>query len=216
VLVDLSTVSPEASAELRAVAKDHDCEMLVVPVSGNDVVARAGKLSIIASGPRAVFEETAQYLGCLGKEVTYVGDGDISRIIKICHNLYLGICFTGLAEVAILAEKQGVPRHIFLDVINKSVLGSAYSKYKTPVIANLDYTVTFTATLMLKDLNLGLRAAEASGTWLPTTRIVYDIVRSCTEDGRSEEDYTIILDKLAQKSGLTLHSEHANVTDGLS
>jgi 3-hydroxyisobutyrate dehydrogenase len=215
-LVDLSTVSPEASAELRAVAKDHGCEMLVVPVSGNDVVARAGKLSIIASGPRAVFDDAVQYLNCLGKDVTYVGDGDVSRIMKICHNLYLGICFTGLAEVAILAEKQGVPRHIFLDVINKSVLGSAYSKYKSPVISNLDYTVTFTATLMLKDLNLGLRAAEASGTWLPTTQVVHDIVSSCIADGRSEEDYTIILDKLAQRSGLTLDSEQADVTDGLS
>ena len=216
VLIDMSTISPAASSEMRGIAKSHGCEMLVVPVSGNDVVARAGKLSIIASGPRPVFEQVDRYLGCLGKDVTYVGEGDVSRIIKICHNLYLAICYSGLAEVAVLAEKQGVPRHVFLDVINKSVLGSAYSKYKTPVIANLDYTVTFTTALMLKDLKLGLQAAQESRTWLPTTQVVYDIVQSCVADGRSEEDYTIILDKLAQRSGLQLESEHADVTDGLS
>jgi 3-hydroxyisobutyrate dehydrogenase len=216
VLIDLSTISPTASSEMRNIAKSHGCEMLVVPVSGNDVVARAGKLSIIASGPRPVFDQVDRYLGCLGKDVTYVGEGDISRIIKICHNLYLGICYSGLAEVAVLAEKQGVPRHVFMDVINKSVLGSAFSKYKTPVIANLDYTVTFTTALMLKDLKLGLQAAQESQTWLPTTQVVYDIVQSCVADGRSEEDYTIILDKLAQRSGLQLASEHADVTDGLS
>ena len=101
------------------------------------------------------------YLSCFGPNVTYVGEGDVSRVVKICHNLYLGIMFEGLAEVTLLAEKHGVPRHVFLDVINNSVLGSTFSRYKTPVIANLDYTVTFTNTLMRKDLDLGLKAAEA-------------------------------------------------------
>ena len=124
VLVELSTISAEASAEIRALAGAQATEMLVVPVSGNDVVARAGRLSVMVSGPRSVFDMVAPYLLCFGSSVTYIGEGDVARVVKICHNLYLGIMFEGLAEVTLLAEKHGVSRHVFLDVINNSVLGS--------------------------------------------------------------------------------------------
>ena len=215
-LVELSTISVEASAEIRDLAGARGTEMLVVPVSGNDVVARAGKLSVMASGPRPVFDLVAPYLSCFGTNVTYIGEGDVARIVKICHNLYLGIMFEGLAEVTLLAEKHGVSRHVFLNVINNSVLGSTFSRYKTPMIANLDYTVTFTSTLMRKDLDLGLKAAEETGVSLPATKVVRDIVQACIEDGHAESDYTRILDKLAQYSGMQLVPEAAPVTDGLS
>ena len=216
VLVELSTISAEASAEIRALAGAQGTEMLVVPVSGNDVVARAGRLSVMASGPRSVFDMVAPYLSCFGSSVTYIGEGDVARIVKICHNLYLGIMFEGLAEVTLLAEKHGVSRHVFLDVINNSVLGSTFSRYKTPVIANLDYTVTFTNTLMRKDLDLGLKAAKERGVALPATQVVRDIVQACIDDGQAEADYTRILDKLAQYSGMQLKSEAAPVSDGLA
>ena len=216
VLVELSTISVEASAEIRALALARETEMLVVPVSGNDVVARAGKLSVIASGPRPTFDLVAPYLSCFGTSVRYIGEGEVARLVKICHNLYLGIMFEGLAEVTLLAEKHGVPRHVFLDVINNSVLGSTFSRYKTSVIANLDYTVTFTNTLMRKDLDLGLKAARESGVSLPATQVVRDIVQACIDEGHAEADYTRILDKLAQYSGMQLRSEAVSVNDGLS
>jgi 3-hydroxyisobutyrate dehydrogenase len=216
VLVELSTISAEASAEIRELAYARGTQMLVVPVSGNDVVARAGKLSVMASGPRPMFDLVAPYLACFGPSVTYIGEGEVARVVKICHNLYLGIIFEGLAEVTLLAEKHGVSRHVFLDVINSGVLGSTFSRYKTPVIANLDYTVTFTNTLMKKDLDLGLKAAEETGVSLPATKVVRDIVQACIDDGHAEADYTRILDKLAQYSGMRLKSEAAPVTDGLS
>jgi 3-hydroxyisobutyrate dehydrogenase len=216
ILVELSTISPEASAEIRTIAGARGTEMLVVPVSGNDVVARAGRLSMVVSGPRTAFETVAPFLACFGPNVSYVGDADVARMVKICHNLYLGIAFAGLAEVTLLAEKHGVPRHVFLEVLNKSVLGSTFSRYKTPVIANLDHTVTFTNTLMKKDLDLGLQAAKASGVSLPATQVVRDLVQACIDDGRAEEDYTIILDKLAQHAAMELKPENVTLTDGLS
>jgi 3-hydroxyisobutyrate dehydrogenase len=215
ILVELTTVSPDASAEMRALAASRGTQMLALPVSGNDVVARAGRLSVIASGQRAAFDTAEPYLKVFGPSVTYVGDGDVARIVKICHNLYLGIAFTGLAEVALLAESHGVPRHLLLEVLNKSVLGSTFSRYKTPVIANLDYTVTFTNTLMKKDLDLGLKAAQETGVPLPATQVVREIVQACIDDGRAEQDYTLILDKLAERAGMALKSEDAPVTDGL-
>jgi 3-hydroxyisobutyrate dehydrogenase len=80
----------------------------------------------------------------------------------------------------------------------------------------LDHTVTFTNTLMKKDLDLGLNAAREKGVTLPATEVVRDIVQTCIDDGRSEEDYTIILGKLAERAGMTLKSEHAAVSDGLT
>jgi 3-hydroxyisobutyrate dehydrogenase-like beta-hydroxyacid dehydrogenase len=216
ILVELTTISPEESAEIRALAATRGMQMLAVPVSGNDVVARAGRLSVIASGPRPVFDIVRPYLSCFGPNVTYVGEGDVARIVKICHNLYLGICFEGLSEVTLLAERHGVPRHVFMSVINSSVLGSTFSRYKTPVIANLDYTVTFTNTLMKKDLDFGLNAARDKGVALPAAQVVSDIVQACIDDGWAERDYTLILDKLAQRAGMTLSPENAAVTDGLA
>jgi 3-hydroxyisobutyrate dehydrogenase len=216
ILVDLTTISPAASAEVRALATARGTPMLVLAVSGNDVVARAGRLGMIVSGPRAAFDTVAPLLPAFGPNVTYVGEADAARIVKICHNLFLGITFEGLAEVALLAQTHGVPRHVFLEVINKSVLGSTFSRYKTPVIANLDHTVTFTNTLMKKDLDLGLAAAQETGVALPATALVHDLVAALIADGRAEEDYTVILDKLAQRAGLTLKSEDSAAGDGLA
>ena len=214
-LVDLTTVSPEASKEIRELVASCGTQMLVLPVSGNDVVVRSGKLRSIASGPREAFDMALPYLSLLGSEVTYVGEGDVSRIIKICHNLLLGIVYGGLAEVSLLAEKKGVPRHVFLEVINRSVLGSVFSRYKTPVIANLDYSVTFTNRLMLKDFNLGLTAANEDGVWLPITETVSTITRALVDEGAGEDDYTRMLDKIAQRSGMKIVSEKAAVSTGL-
>jgi 3-hydroxyisobutyrate dehydrogenase len=216
ILVELSTISPEDSAELRALVAAKGTRMLAVPVSGNDVVARAGKLSILVSGPADAYDAVAPYLACLGTNVSYVGDGDIARMVKLCHNLFLGIVFAGLAEVTVLAEKNGVPRHVFMDCINKSVLGSTFTRYKTPVIANLDFAVTFTHSLMRKDLDLGLQAGASSGTPLAITVVVRDLVQRCIDEGKAEADYTTMLQRLAADAGLKLAPDAVKVSDGLS
>jgi 3-hydroxyisobutyrate dehydrogenase-like beta-hydroxyacid dehydrogenase len=216
ILVELSTVSPEESAEVRTIAGARGIRMLAVPVSGNDVVARAGKLSVLVSGTADAYETVAPYLACFGPSVTYVGDGDVARVVKLCHNMLLGIVFEGLAEVTVLAEKNGVPRHVFMDCINKSVLGSTFTRYKTPVIANLDFTVTFTHTLLRKDLDLGIGTGRKTGTKLPATQVVRDLVQRCVDDGGAETDYTTMLQRLAADAGLELKPDRVAVSDGLS
>ncbi len=215
ILVDLSTVSPDESEAVRKLLAKHGIEMLVLPVSGNDVVVRAGKLSVIASGPRATFDRIEPILRDFGRDLTYVGEGDVARIIKICHNLFLGLVYEGLAETALLAEKHGIPRHLFMQVINRSVMGSTFSGYKTPVIANLDFNVTFTNTLMLKDFDLGLKAAAAHGLPLPATAAAREVTAEMVATGRGEEDFTAVLDLLARRAGMTLRSENADADDGL-
>ena len=214
-LVDCSSVSEEASAKVRAEAEKLGTQMLAAPVSGNAKVVSAGKLTIVASGPRKAFDVAQPYLAALGQGVTYVGEGELARMVKICHNLLLGVIAQSLAEITVLAEKGGVPRHAFLEFINNSVVGSMFSRYKTPAFVNLDWTPTFTPVLLRKDLDLGLKAAKALGVPLPVTQVTRDIVDEAVEAGHTDCDFAILLDQQAKKSRLELRPENVAVDDGL-
>ena len=214
-LVDCSSVSEEASAKVRAEAEKVGTQMLAAPVSGNAKVVSAGKLTIVASGPREAFDVAQPYLAALGQGVTYVGEGELARMVKICHNLLLGVIAQSLAEITVLAEKGGVPRHAFLEFINNSVVGSMFSRYKTPAFVNLDWTPTFTPVLLRKDLDLGLKAAKALGVPLPVTQATRDIVDEAVEAGHTDCDFAILLAEQAKKSKLELKAENVQVDDGL-
>jgi 3-hydroxyisobutyrate dehydrogenase len=214
-LVDCSSVSEEASAKVRVEAEKVGTQMLAAPVSGNAKVVSAGKLTIVASGPRKAFDVAQPYLAALGQGVTYVGEGELARMVKICHNLLLGVIAQSLAEITVLAEKGGVPRHAFLEFINNSVVGSMFSRYKTPAFVNLDWTPTFTPVLLRKDLDLGLKAAKALGVPLPVTQVTRDIVDEAVEAGHTDCDFAILLEQQAKKSKLKLKSENVAVDDGL-
>ncbi|HEX5047581.1 MAG TPA: NAD(P)-dependent oxidoreductase [Gammaproteobacteria bacterium] len=214
-LVDCSSVSEEASAKVRAAAAKLGTDMLAAPVSGNAKVVTAGKLTIVASGPRAAFDVAKPYLDALGVGTTYVGEGELARMVKICHNLILGVLAQSLAEVTVLAEKGGVPRHAFLEFINNSVVGSMFSRYKSPALVNLDWTPTFTPVLLRKDLDLGLKAAKELHVPLELTQLTRDIVNRAVEAGHTDCDFAILLDQQAKASGLTLKPENVAVDDGL-
>lgn len=214
-IVDCSSVSEEASAKVRAAAAKLGTAMLAAPVSGNAKVVAAGKLTIVASGPRDSFDLAQPYLAALGVGVTYVGEGELARMVKICHNLLLGVVAQSLAEITVLAEKGGVARSAFLEFINNSVMGSQFSRYKTPAFVNLDWTPTFTPMLLRKDLDLGLKAAYALGVPLPVTQMTRDLVNEAVEAGHTDCDFAILLEQQANASGLVLKSENIAVDDGL-
>lgn len=214
--VDCSTVSEQASAEVRAFAEKAGTAMLSAPVSGNAKVVAAGKLTIVASGPRPAFDTAEPFLAALGAGVTYVGDGELSRLVKICHNLMLGVVTQCLAEITVLAEKGGVPRSAFLEFMNNSVMGSQFTRYKSPAFVNLDLKPTFTPVLLRKDLDLGLKAGEQLGVPLPVTQLTRDIVNRAVEAGHTDCDFAVLLQQQAEASGLSLTPENVDVDDGLS
>ena len=215
-LVDCSTVSVEGAEEVRRRAEALGTQMLAAPVSGNPKVARAGRLTFVASGPREGFDEALPYLELLGRSVTYVGNGETARLVKICHNLLLGIVAQSLAEITVLAERGGVARSDLLSFINDSVMGSAFSRYKTPAFVNLDFTPTFTGHLLLKDLELGLDAARRLDVALPVTTTVREILTRLVDDGFGDQDFASLIELEARASGFTLVPENVQVDDGLS
>ena len=215
IVVDSSTVSESASAEVRSVLSKRGAAFLAAPVSGNPKVVRAGKLSVVASGPQAAFEAAAPYLKLFGRGVSYVGDGERARIVKICHNVYLGIVAQALSEITILAEKHGVPRHAFLAFMNDSVMGSVFSRYKTPAYVNLDFAATFTPPLLRKDLDLGLEAARRHGVPMPVSALTREIVQGMIGNGYTECDFAALIEIEAKAAGLRLTPENVTVSDGL-
>ena len=215
-LIDSTSVDEAASSTVRAAAEDMGVPMLAAPVSGNAKVVKAGKLTFAVSGPEDAYNEARPYLDAIGRGSSYVGEGELSRFIKICHNVMLGVVIQNLVEITVLAEKAGVPRHAFLDFLNNSVMGSMFTTYKSPALVNLDYSVTFTPELLLKDLDLGLAAARANGVPMPVTTVAREVVQTLIGNGYTEEDFAALLSMQAKASGLDLKSEDKQVSDGLS
>ena len=216
ILIDCTTVSQEASAKAREAAAAAGCAMLAAPVSGNAKVVKAGRLSLVVSGSKDAYHEALPYLESLGEGVSYVGEGELSRIVKICHNVFLGVVTQSLAEITVLAQKAGVPRHAFLDFMNQSVMGSMFSRYKTPAFVNLDFKVTFTPYLLRKDLDLGLDAGKRFEVPMPLAAATRDLVQSMMGRGWTEQDFATLLLQQAQASGIELAPENVDVKDGLS
>jgi 3-hydroxyisobutyrate dehydrogenase-like beta-hydroxyacid dehydrogenase len=216
VLVDSTTISPGASQVVRDAAEQRGTAVLAAPVSGNPKVVAAGRLTIVASGPRDAFDLAAPYLDLFGAGVTYVGEGDRARLVKICHNLMLGIVAQTLAEIAVLAEKGGVSRADLMAFLNDSVMGSMFTRYKTPAYVNLDFTPTFTPALLLKDFQLGLEAARDLEVPMPVAAAAEQVVQSLVGNGYDDVDFAALLEYEAKASGLDLKPEDASVGDGLS
>jgi 3-hydroxyisobutyrate dehydrogenase-like beta-hydroxyacid dehydrogenase len=215
-LVDCSTVSAEASARVRELASARSVAFLAAPVSGNGRVVRAGLLSLVVSGPEETFREIEPLLATLGRHVSYVGDGELARLAKICHNLLLGVVAQNLAEITVLAQKAGMERAAFLDFINNSVMGSMFTRYKSPAFVHLDFTPTFTPVLLQKDFDLGAAAARSLGVPMPVAAAAREVVQSAVAQGRTEEDFAVLLELQARASGWTLVPEDVAVDDGLT
>src|SRR5215217_7117792 len=215
-VVECSSISLEGSAELRQMLSAKGIEYLAAPVSGNAKVIKAGKLTFVVSGPKSAYERARPYLDMMGVGSSYVGEGELARIAKICHNVMLGVVIQNLCEITVLAEKAGMPRHAFLDFLNKSVMGSMFTRYKAPALVNLDFHVTFTPKLLRKDLDLGLDAGREFEVPMPVTSITRDIVQTLIGHGYTEEDFSTLLLLQAKASGIELTPENVEIGDGLS
>jgi 3-hydroxyisobutyrate dehydrogenase-like beta-hydroxyacid dehydrogenase len=216
IVVDSSTVSTEASARVRGVIEDAGTQFVAAPVSGNPKVIASGKLTVAASGPPSSFAEVEPLLAAWGSAVTYVGEGEAARLVKIAHNVFLGVVIQSLAEITVLAERGGVSRSAFLEFLNESVLGSAFTRYKSPALVNLDFHPTFTSLLLRKDLQLGLSAGHELGVPMPLAAATDMLVAQAIGAGYPEDDFATLVLEQARRSGYQIEAENVPVDDGLA
>jgi 3-hydroxyisobutyrate dehydrogenase-like beta-hydroxyacid dehydrogenase len=202
IVVDTSTVSAESAADVRAEASRRGIGFLSAPISGNATVVDEGHASIIASGPADIFDTVRPYLQAMAPSVTYAGAGEESRLVKLAHNLMIGIITEALAEVTVLAEKGGVAPSAFLDFIDGSVLGSVFIGYKGQAIRNHDYEPTFTTELMRKDFDLGLGAARSLEVPMPVAATTYQAIQTAVGHGYGKQDFATLYEVAAQAAAL--------------
>jgi len=224
IFVDCSTISVEESAAIRDKLKQLGSDFVAAPVSGNAKVIKAGKLSAVLSGPEAACKAVTPLMEVIAPQgVSYVGDGELARICKIAHNVMLGVVIENLIEITLLANKMGIPRHAFLSFINNGVMGSMFTRYKSPALVNLDWTTTFTPELLRKDLDLGLELGREYDVPMPVTAATREVLQThfgaATLQKNPEEylqkDFAALMETMALAAGMKLTSENKNVPTGL-
>ena len=224
IFVDCSTVSVDESAAVRDRLKQLGAEYVAAPVSGNAKVIKAGRLSAVISGNEAACKAVTPMLEAVAPQgVSYVGDGELARICKIAHNVMLGVVIENLIEITLLANKMGVPRHAFLAFMNNGVMGSMFTRYKSPALVNLDWTTTFTPELLRKDLDLGLALGREWDVPMPVTAATREVLQThfgaATLKSDPEEylqkDFAALMETMALAAGMKLESENKNVPTGL-
>lgn len=203
-IVDCSTVNTETSARVRNEVEARGVGFLASPISGNPHMVAEGQSIMVASGPRKSYDLAQPYLDTIGKSSVYAGDGEQARLVKICHNLYLGLIVQSLSEVTTLAEKSGVPREAFLDFLNNTVLATDWVRKRTPDMLSLDWTPTFTTELLRKDFDLGLAAARATEVPMPLSASVHQLIQTAIGRGFREDDFLSLFQVQAESSGMTL------------
>ncbi len=202
ILIDCSTVSEETSATVRAAAGEAGVQFLAAPVCGNPGVFADGQGSFIVSGPVGTFQAVRPDLDVIAGQVTYVGEQEQARLVKLAHNLYLGVMVQSLAEVVTLAEKAGTSRAAFLEFFNGSAMASPWVSRRSPELAARQYELTFTNELLRKDFDLGLAAARALEVPMPTASTVYQIIQSAIGTGLRGEDFLTLYEHQARGAGL--------------
>jgi 3-hydroxyisobutyrate dehydrogenase len=224
IFVDCSTIAVEDSAAIREHLEQLGSDFVAAPVSGNAKVIKAGKLSAVISGSEAACKTLAPMLEAIApRGVSYVGDGELARICKIAHNVMLGVVIENLIEITLLANKMGVPRHAFLAFMNNSVMGSMFTRYKSPALVNLDWTTTFTPELLRKDLDLGLALGREWDVSMPVTAAAREVLQNHfgaatlqpDPEKYLQEDFAALMETMALASGMKLSSENKNVPTGL-
>lgn len=188
-LIDMSTVSPAASARVAEAASAAGVRYLRAPVSGNPTVVRAGNLTIIASGPADVFAAARPLLEDIGPTVHHVGEAEEARVVKLALQVLVGGTAELLGEAIVLGEAGGVDRAALLEVLGSSAVGSPFVRYKTAPLLADDFSATFTTAMMLKDVGLILEFAQAGGVELPFVRRLRELLTTTIDDGHRDEDF---------------------------
>ena len=224
IFVDCSSIAVEESASVRERLDQLGADYVAAPVSGNAKVIKAGKLSAVISGKEAAAKTVTPMLEVIAPQgVSYVGEGELARICKIAHNVMLGVVIENLIEITLLANKMGVPRHAFLAFMNNGVMGSMFTRYKSPALVNLDWTTTFTPELLRKDMDLGLALGREWDVPMPVTAAAREVVQSHfgaatlkpNPDEYLQKDFAALMETMALASGMKLESENKNVPTGL-
>lgn len=201
-LVEMSTVSPAISSELDAACQARGVGYLRAPVSGSVGFAEAGKLTVLASGPLAVYAAVLPLLQTFSAKQVHLGEGCEARVMKLSLNMMVGMTAAMMGEALALGQKNGLARETMLDVIGASAVASPLVGYKLAMLRSADYTAAFEARMMAKDFDLALAAAHGSAVPLPLTALVREGWSAMSARGDGDADFFKYVELAAAQAGL--------------
>jgi 3-hydroxyisobutyrate dehydrogenase-like beta-hydroxyacid dehydrogenase len=202
VLVDMSTVSPEASRRLAERVHERGATMLDAPVSGSVVTLEQGRLSIMVGGDRRAFERVEPVLRAIGPVVTYVGGNGQAVLMKIAINLSLAVQMLAFSEGVLIAEKGGIDRAKAVEVLLSSVVASPMIAYRGPFVVSMPEEAWFDVDMMQKDLQLALEAARELDVPMPATAAANEMLTAARGMGMAKRDFATVFHALARMAGL--------------
>ena len=202
VYVDTSTVSPQASAGVAALLEPAGVQYLRCTVSGNNKMAEAAQLTVMASGPRAAYDRVLPLLETFGPNRFYLGEAEQARLMKLVVNLMIAQTSAMLAEGLTLGRKGGLDWQDMWQVLAASAVGSPILKAKSVQLSQRDFTPTFTVEQMLKDVGLIMDAGAASDVPLPQTAMTQQLMRAAMAQGDGQQDYAAIIKAAERSAGL--------------
>jgi 3-hydroxyisobutyrate dehydrogenase-like beta-hydroxyacid dehydrogenase len=195
VIVDMSTIDVATSQRVAVAAAAAGVGYLRAPVSGNPSVVEAGHLTILSSGEPSALDVAKPVLDAIGPTVFHLGTKEEARVMKLALNLMVAGTMQLLAEALALGEGHDLDRGQLLEVIGGSAVGSPFVQYKAAPLVADDYSTTFAARLMRKDVDLVLAAAD---TPLPLTAVVRRLLQDCVDAGKGDLDFSVLVPMLRE------------------
>jgi 3-hydroxyisobutyrate dehydrogenase-like beta-hydroxyacid dehydrogenase len=207
VFVDTSTVSQRASADAAALCAGAGVHYLRTTVSGNNKMAEAAQLTVMASGPRAAYDSLLPVLKLLGPNQFYLGDAEEARLMKLVVNLLIAQTSAMLAEGLALGRKGGLDWRDMWQVLGASAVGSPILRAKSVQLSERDFTPTFTVEQMIKDLELIVGEGKASHVPLAQTAMTLQLMHAAVAQGDALDDYAAIIKAVERSAGLPAEME---------
>ena len=201
-LIDMSTVSPDASRAVAEKVRAKGADMIDAPVSGSVITLQQGKLSVMVGGRKETFELLKPLLLDIGPKVTYVGDNGVALAMKIAVNLSLAVQMLAFSEGVLLAEKSGIAREVAVDVLIHSAVASPMIQYRGPFVLQQPEEAWFDVNMMQKDMLLAMDLGRKLNVPVPTTALTNEFLTAARGMGWEKQDFAVVFDVLARMAGV--------------
>lgn len=201
ILVDMSTIAPGVAIKIAKAAAERGCPMLDAPVSGGDVGARKGTLSIMVGGKEEILERVQPVFQPLGNP-TYCGDHGAGQIVKACNQILVAVTLLGMAEALVLGTKAGVDPAIIVKVLSGGLARCGVLENRGLRVTERDFTPGFKSRLHYKDLNIVRETGRLYNTPLPASALAHELFGAMIAKGRGELDHSGIVTVIEDLAGV--------------
>ena len=200
-IVDMSTISPVVTKELSEKSRERGASMLDAPVSGGDVGAIEGTLSIMVGGSEEDFGRALPLFEVMGGTVTHVGPVGTGQVVKAANQIVVALTIEAVSEALVLGSKGGVAPEKILDVLGGGLAGNKVMEVKREKMLSHSFDPGFRVELHHKDLGIALAAGREYGVTLPVTAIVDQMLETLKLGGRGDQDHSALLTLIEESSG---------------